>query len=939
MAGIIILSVVFFYFNVAYPSGPLTITPPPVQKPNVTKVPLGYLFSPQYLEPKGMENLSYGTNSSSVGNFTLDKNGTTIITGLVTNKSSGNLITLTSLYVFAAPVYTQSFIGLNGTYKITVLIYGQMNLTFAVPGYKKQIISLNLQGGTYRMDLQFEPEKKLTWNGTTKSTTGAILSNVTVQAAGFLDGSSIFTSNLQGNFSISLYKDSYHLTALYTGYNSIPNPMEIDLSTSIHQNLTLTPKSSLYNLTGYVYSKVNDTPISNAKVINQQTNQKVFTNTQGYYVIGVISGMNRLFASHAGYYTNVSYFNASGIYYVNPVHNIYLEPLNPFLGNNTGYYGNSTQYPPLGNNSSTLNPKQSGTHLLTGRILVNGTSLPVTSTSLLFLVNINGSAYADYVITNSTGYYKTYFFYAGQYNILVESVLYKNKMLNVQITGAVTYDNFTLVPLNNKTLTVNGYVKNSRTLLPIANASVSAIYMKNNLVANTAYTNRTGYFSITIIEGNYTFIAASFGYKSNSTGVLDITANRTITIYLTPVQTLPVGSPPSLIAIGNSSSYGLPDLSPSQIAKSFNGTGSITSNSIYNITFHFNDSSGNSIVFTEFVIYLNVYGQVYYYIGMTNSSGFGYIPSINGGTYEILPEMFYYRGTVQNLTVVSNSTTWLSMRNLYTYGATMYLQNSFNLSNSLSANVPSGPLSITDSILPLPMGQLHLINSTKYTFVGYNGSFNFTYSNKHFVQKSFSLVISGAAGSILVSLTAFEIVVHGSTSTSWHYSIQGLVYNVAESGGVTTQYQMAYSGIFNISASLSAFPLTDYKTETLTNSRTVANVYFNQTTGIASLNLNNIALIGSDVQMQYSGSIPLNAVIFKGILPYSAPSNSTVYINNTYEAVNFVQGNNQTTFILNSYYLASVSINVEVNIPPNSNGGFNGGLGSLELYYYQSSLT
>ncbi len=939
MAGIIILSVVFFYFNVSYPSGPLNLSPPPVNTKNITKTPLGYLFKPQYLEPKGMQNLSFGTGPSDVMNFSLQKNGTTIITGQLMNKSSGSPISLSTLYVFAAPIYTVSSVGLNGSYKITVLILGSMNLTFAVPGYRKVVVHLDLQGGTYAMDLSLVPEKKYMWNGTTRSTSGASVGNVRVEANGFLDGTTVFSTGQNGHFSIPLFEDSYQITAIVSGYNSIPSPREVGITGPLYKNLTLTPKSNLMNITGYVLSKVNHKPVSSARVFNQQTNQYAFSNSKGYYTIGVISGLNRLFTTHSGYYVNLSYFNDTGTFFGTPIHNIYMEPLNPFLGNSTGYYGNSTGTPGLSNNSSSLNQNQTGNHLLTGKILVQGTSLPVANTELLFLINVNGSVYADTVITNSTGYYKTYFFYGGHYSIMVESVLYSNKLVSVSVSGPVTYYNFTLVPLKNKTVHIAGYVKNSRDLLPVANASVTAVYMKNQLIAGSVYTGQNGYFTMPLITGNYTFVASAYGYKTNTTGTIDLTSNTSITIYLTPVKSLPVGSRPCLNATGVSPSFGLPDLSPAQINRDLSGSGSITAQTMYRVTFHFNDSFKQSISNTQYVVYFKIFGQVYYTKGFTNSTGYGNLSCINAGNYEILPEMFYYRGSVENISVNSNTTLWFSMNRLSSFTGTFYLQNSFNLSRSLPGNVPNGPLALTDSILTIQVYATHLINSTEFTFSGYSGTFNFTYSNVHFLHSSFSLAINGRSKSMSVGLTPYEIIINGNAATTWQYSISGIGINVGAPSGLSVHYYLARLGLFNVTAGISGFPSIDYRIVSLSGSGPIRNVYFNQTTGESNFSLSGTSLAGSDFQMDYSGYVPANSIIFRGLIPYSIPSNSSIYFNNSRQSVNLVQGNNQTAFTLNSYYMASLKLNVKVDIPPNSNGKFIFSNGNLVIYYYQVSLT
>lgn len=939
VAGIIILSVVFFQFNVTYPTGPLKINPPPVTGHNVTKIKLGYLFSPQYAEPPEVQNLSFGTGISSTNNFTFIKNGTTVIEGQLTNATSGNIINRTHLFVLASPVYTETTVGPDGTYAVNVLVYGQMNLTFVVPGYQKKIVPVNLGGGAVHVNLAFQPEHKIQWTGSTVSSTGTLLPNVTVNSNAFFDGPQMFFSNKLASFSVHLYEDYYPLSVNYADYNSIPAPRSVSLSAPLHQNLTLTKKTYAFNLTGHVYNKVTDKPIAMAKVLDQQTNMYSMTNAQGFYMVGAVNGINRLITSHSGYFTNVSYYNGSQSNFSLPVHDIYLEPLNPFLTNSTGFYGNSSKYPSLTNNSSVPDLNQTGSYLLTGQITVNGTSIPIANTSFTFLVNVNGSVYGDSVKTNASGHYFAYFYCAGQYSILVQSVLYESKVISVSISRSTTYDNFSLIPYGNRSIYVTGYVKNRLDQVPIGGASISAVYVKNHLVASSVSTNRNGYFSMVLISGKFTFSVSKYGFITNTTGVIGIDSNISMIFNLTPQKSLPVGSNPSLHAAGKSPSYGLPDLPPSQIYSSLTNSGTIYSTAVYNLTLHFNDSFMQSISNTSFVVYVKVNDQLYYYLGTTDSAGFSYLPGMNAGLYDILPETFYYRGTVQTINVSGNATLWFTLTKNYVFGSTMYLQNTFNLSHSLSGNVPGGPLDLTNSILSMSIVHADLANSTMFNFSGYNGTFNFTYLNEHFVQNSFSVIIAGHTAYRTVGLNPFEIVLNGNTTASWEYHISGTTYNYNSPGGLSVYYNLERLGHFNLTVGLNGFQVYKYMSITLTDSTPVKEVYFNQTSGSAGLYWKGGEPYGSNVRMLYSGTLPSDVFVYAGLLPYSAPNNISVYMNGTLQGAQIIQESGQTAFTLNSYYLASGSLNVAIDIPPNISGGFNGGTGNLEIYYYQISLT
>lgn len=936
IAGIIILSVVFFQFNVTYPTGPLNISPPPVTSHNVSKVKLGYLFSPQYAEPKEVQNMSFGTGMSSTNNFTFTQNGTTIIEGKLTNASSGHNINRTTLFVLASPLYTRTVVSAGGTYSIKTLVEGQMNLTFVVPGYQKDIVAVNLQGGTYPLNLILQPEFRIPWNGSTVSTTGNPLSYVVVKANGFFDGPQMFASSKKANFSTHLYSDYYTLTVNYAGYDSIPSPISVSLSAPLQQNVILTKKAYNFNLTGHVYSKVTRKGVMDARVYDQQTNMYTHTDSNGYYILGADYGMNRIVASDTGYFTNVSYYNESSLSF--PVYDIYLEPMNPFLNNSTGSHGNTSKYPLLANNSSTLNPNNTGNFLLTGQITVNGTSTPISNTSFSFLVDINGTVYGDSVITNASGHYFANFNSAGHYSILVQSVLYENRVIDVTVSRNTTHYNFSLIPYANRTIHVTGYVVDKADMTPLGGATVTSVYVRDSLVASAVGTNRFGFFSMMLISGKFTISASMYGFTTNKTGVLDLTSNINLTIYLNPQKTLPIGASPTLIAAGKGPSYGLPDLSPSQIYSSMPNPGTVYSSSLYNLTMHLNNSFLQPISNTQFVIYVRANGQLYYFLGTTNSTGFSYIPGINAGLYNILAETFYYRGIVQTVNMTGNTTLWFTLTRNHVFNSTMYMQNVFNLTHALSGNVPGGPLDLTDSILPMSIAHRATINSTIFTFSGYNGTFNFTYLNKHFVQYSFSVVIAGKQKISTEGLNAFEIVVYGNTSSPCEYTISGTPFNVSLYRGISVHYNLEEVGQFNLTAWVTGFQVYRTTSISLTDKNPLHNIYFNQTSGSSNLSWKGGVPYGSYVRMLYSGPVPAGVFVYRGLLPYSTPSNISVYLNGTYVGVHVTQLTGQTSFTLDNYYLASVNLSAEIDIPPNSNGGFSGGTGNLEIYYYNISL-
>ncbi len=943
LAGIIILSVVFFYFNVSYPTGPLSLNPPPVKNPKVFK--LGYLFDPQYAEPPSISGMSFGTGPSAVTNFTLTQNGTTHITGKFYNQSSGKAIADSNFYVFAYPVYTAGTTAYNGSYSVKVLVYGEMNLTFVVPGYQKDIVPLNLNGGTLHLNLTLKTEPKINWAGSTVSSIGINLPNVTIEADGFFTGLHIFSSDAKSAFTANLFEDSYQLNVILTGYDNIPTPPELNLTNKLQQNLVLTPLNNTYNLTGYVLDKANSTAISNAEVYVQQTNAVAFTNSTGYYRVPVINGMNRLTASHSGFYTNISLIDISGA--PSNLHYIYLYPVNPYINNNTGYYGNNSRVPQLNGNNSTLNLSNSGSFEMTGQVLVNNTAIPVSNTTLLFLLTYNGSVYYDRVITNSTGYFVTYFAYSGDYRLLVEAVNFKNLMLNVTITKQLTYENFSLVPLSNRTVIITGQVFNTKDGLPVQGAHVAAMYSRFAISAANVTTNSTGYYRMALIAGNYSLIASDIGYQTNRTSQFTLNSNLSKDVNLTPLSTINGGGNRSgLKAMGSAPYYGLPDLTPAQIAQDLSGNGAINSGTTFNITFHFNTSAGFSISGTPYVVYFKVLGKVYYSNGTTNATGFGTVNGIPDGTYEILPEMFYFFGQLENISVSSAVTYWLSMSEKQLLPGNAYLKNTFNLTNGMNGSVPLNTLALTDSILPMNGTAAALSNSTLFSFSGYNGIFSFNYTNPDFVWKDFNISFNASGVKTGENVTEYSVTLISQTVTPWAYNYRNSIatsLNVSMASGNSTVFIESAAGysVLTVGIPLGVPNSVGVRSIilTLTSGNPEQMAYFNETSSNLSLPLNGTSLSGTQFSMSYSGPASANNYLYSIILPFQVPYNSSVYVNGAKQSGQISYSGNNTVFNLTTYVTLHSSINITVEFNVSKTSPITLKFSPANLEFYRMSLS
>jgi len=939
IAGIMILSFVFLHSGVSYPSGPLKVKPPNVKIPKHVREKYriaGYLFDPQYIEPDGLKVLGLGISRSAVLNFTFKGNGTTTITGTIYNASSGLPLRNTYLYVFASPLFTYVLSDYRGQYALRVYKLGEMNLTFKINGYQDVILNfdLNVDGGTIHRNIYFHPSQKIAWDGYTVSPNGTTVPNATLIAQGFFNTVSYFKSNSRGYFSVRLYEDSYNIIDNTPGYVNLTVPRQINLSAPTSMNLTLYRSNHTIVVYGFVYNGVNKRPISKAEVSCFQTDEKVLTSDRGNYSIKVDYGMNRIVTSHKGYFTNTSYLFES---YQNTVfnYNINLYPLNPF-GSSGVNLGNASAFPRLVNGSSSLNHNTSGFYTLSGYVISSVTGKAVSNVAIGFYINIDGSVYLETFRTNSTGHYYAHFIYKGNYSVLVRSLLYKERILNFSINSGNDHLNFSLTPLNPTLYNVSGYVLNFADGAPVYSAEVAVYSQYLRFVVNYSYSNGTGFFPLNLPEGNYTLETSHLGYRMNFTPIT-VLGNRTLVIYLKPLTTLPSGNSVGLKQLGYSADYGLPDLSPYKIRNILSGNGQIIVNLTLPLYIKFVSTSGAPLANSNYVIYFKTLGNYYYATGYTNSSGFAIFSGILYGTYQILPETFYYRGSPVNISVnldqyPTKVTVNLTPEYLLSGGVT--LENSYNISRGIAGNVPAKNLELTNSILPLYESISKTLSATKFAFSGYNATFNFTYSNPYFVPLPFNLTFSGSSASVTGYPDPYEIEVFANVTLQW----SGEVLQNGNSTHFTVlpvNNVMVTAGNAVVSFSTHNLSKVYQKKVTLDISNPHARVYLNQTVSNLYLQFNSLQFSSNHVIVSYSGNVPSGFVIYGGIIPYSVPVNSSLVIQNNTVGATLNSSTNFTSFSLWNYFVVKNDyVNLSIVIFTNDPSSFSANLENLTVSCY-----
>ncbi|MCL5666094.1 MAG: hypothetical protein M1315_04590 [Candidatus Thermoplasmatota archaeon] len=908
LVGVLVLSMVFYYISPDYPTGPIQAHPPVTVSPkNVSS-----FFDPQYVEPSYMDSMNYGLNGSSVYNFTLTSVGRTSITGTVFNASSDKPLSGGNFYAFASPVYTEVPISSSGHYTIDVCVEGHVDLMFKVPGFSRLQENFSLNGGTVHKNIFLNPETPMNLSGYTVSSTGKVVPGVVMNLTGFFFGSSSHESGSNGYFSMSLYEDSYALTVYKKGYITIPAPSRINLTLSEKQNITIYSLENYYNVSGYVKNKAGN-PVASAVVSDSNVQGTVLTNRTGFYYMSIPGGPGIINASHQGYITNSSFL------FVNSTlndHNITLLSINP-LGNNSFSCNNTGVLDQLKNYTSDVNYGRPGHYILEGNVTVNNTKIPVAFTSMIFAVNSNGTLYGTNVRTNSSGFYKTYFSYPGNYHILVRSADFRSRILNVSLNSYTNYLNFSLVPISNHTITLHVYVRNSLDHAYINNASVSLIYESTGSVVafNMTAPYGAGVANFSIIAGNYSINASYPDYYPNGTGVLDISKNITITINLTPEQRFSTNLT-SISPMKDMPDYGLPDHSPAQIQSCLSGeNGTITEpGSYYNLTIFFKENN-QPIVNTSFVSYFNILGQVYYYVGSTNSTGYGKVFNLPVGNYEMLPEMFYYNGSIISIQPSSSIEVTAHMRAKADFTDSLDAYNSFNSTLGLPLQVPVKYMNLTDSILPMVMEYYISADGTLYNYTGYYGAFNFTYFNESFLEKNVSIALRGN-NETDIALVPYEILIHGNASVEWNYSISHIM-RVSNITGLYSRYELAQHGVIYVNFTIDHLD-HDFSEKTILNlSDPQGSFYFN----VSRSNVSEQSVLEEKNSttgfwtIGFSGLLSKDTIITGGTVDANLSPVHGMSIDSQTVGFNWSSRGNITSLYLDDYfYFTGTVVNIDLTV-------------------------
>ncbi|MCL5679517.1 MAG: hypothetical protein M1301_04775, partial [Candidatus Thermoplasmatota archaeon] len=667
IVGIVLVSFVFSYFHVGYPTGIPDI------KQDV-----------QVFQIQGYNGIGLGN-----GKTTISPQGKAdvVIQGYIKNASSNSLLDNSQLFAFVSLADTSTFTSSSGFYQITVLYSGTYTMAFKVYSYKTQYVSLSVFGNTVWNNMSFTPAHRFPIEGKTVgfNSVSTVEPDISMNLHGFFGQPDFLMtkSNSHGYFNISAYNDSYYISVTTPQYGRTTIPSYLNVS-GPQKNLAVIQVLPLkyYSVSGYILNNLTK-PVPGATVMSLQSNRSTTSNGTGYYnltvqygsvqvsayMVGFGGGMNSTFVSK-----NLTDFN------------ITLININPFSGQSTNGATSGTGVsgiPPsaggniskaLQGNTSSVNYAKGPSNTLyslSGNVTDGTTGQKVVMTHLRFYLNVNGTIFYENITTNGTGYYHLVLQYPGSYTFVVYSPFYDDYQFSYKVTGN-QYKNFNLTPFGSHVYTVTGYVKNKLgTVLKGINVSANYVYSNNNNNVSTEYniTDAAGEYSLRVFEANYTFSASGLGYSTNYTTVKYVYTNMgDVNITLPDINPFPSRSGSGISGVNGSQLSNLSSFLSGPGSDStvfYNESGGPGK---YNITGTVANSNDSLPVFnTQLEFFANVSGTVYHATVTTGSRGQYVLNLSYKGNYTLAVYSQDYYLFIHNFIVKGNLTASFNMTPLPKY--------------------------------------------------------------------------------------------------------------------------------------------------------------------------------------------------------------------------------------------------------------------------------
>lgn len=948
VVGMVLISSVFFIFHVSYPSNPATIKINHV--PKNAKPPKYQIFQNQTLNQPGL-----GLNKTS---FTPSGNTTLTLQGYVYNlSSSGGKQPIANALMGVAVLQAMTLVKTNsqGFYQVQILSSGQGTFAFKIFQFNTTYKTLYIGQGlsVLNENITMGQQLKYSVSGITESH-GKSVPGVLLTFSNFW-GQYASSSGSSGAYSLKMVDGGYTITDAKTGFAPVPLPTSMNVSNAAlpHYNLNLTATNkAIFYMNGYVLNQLGKAVPNSLVTDNSITSQNSsgLSLQNGFYNISVEYYLNQINVINATGYTPLS----QNVYAYNNItdQNFSLSALDPFTASYEKTGITSSEPQGLGKNLSMVNYHHSTSPVyVSGKVISRQTGMPVPNQQFTLYTSVNGTFFNELFTTNSSGYYKVYVSYTGDYHINVTSTQFYDSWLNQTIGNDVNGAPIYVSTSPNKVYHISGGIINGITNTSMPNATLT-VYSGTGGILETIHANASGQFNLSLLGGTYTIGVSYPGF--NITNVtIPVTGNLTgVKLIIDPTTSIAGGS----TVWHSSSGSGAPGINGSSISSQLNSTQNSTginpgTNSSSPVTLKVRmatNVTNKSIANTYYEMFVRVNGLTLKLTGETNSSGYTYLNLSYGGSYIVLPEMVDYTGIAK----LVNTTQYQSrVLDLYLNPLPVY-NESLNLSNPLhpysGSSVPESGLSVTNYSMPIaPSGILPGANYTVFYYDLPNGTYDYQYSNSHYVYRTFNVSVAGSNASENIVVQPYVLDLSWNTAVSWSYTITGQgapIGSQAGSAGNSSVYIPLENGAFALTVYLGnnsvgsrifnlnmSSPADSIHFSTTQNTYVMRNVTAHMTLPppMWILYVNTNLTSEQALQNEYVSQIAING---------NVPSNSTLYLGAGGTAYNPVSN----IFTIPNYFVlqpnGQTSLSITADISLNSVSQFDYGV-NLTITYYTASLT
>ncbi len=798
LVGILLISSVFVFFNVDYPSQPATLI---IHPPKNVKPPPEIIFGNQtYNSPKLGQNV---TSFSPTGNASVD------MVGYAYGSNSAGVrapISNQKFYVAVMDVIVSTRTNSSGFYSIQVMKSGSGIFAFKAFQFRTAYEDVFVpSSGVYWFNVTLLQSPKYEFSGYTISTNGTV-GDVGIKLTGYY-GQYSFSSASSGSFSQFLVNGTYAISAIKSGFSNVTIPESLTISGSPinNESIFLHPiTTAIYRISGYVRNDLGY-GISNATVNSITLNTSVQTGKNGYYSVPATYGYNTLQFSGYQYVTSDAGVKATG----NTSHNQTMESKNPFYAKNA-YLSSNIRAPPvqMGNNLSQVNytmglkyppPAQ----VMDGYLQSNQTGQKLADLNFTALTSVNGTySYYDFT-TNAEGFFSVNFSYTGNYHLVITSSRFPQFNLSSSQKQGGSFQ----VNSSSGLFSINGTVGNLLSGNGIPGVSIGIGVSPGSLPVINFSSNSTGNFSGKLLGGTYYLHFSRPGYM-NRTVEINLTGNTTIPrVNLTPAD---IG--PGFEYWSTPSGTGLPGISSANVTSAINSSSPLQassySDSPVNFTIHIVNSTGKILSNVPVEVFAETNGAYFVTKGTTDLNGNITVHLLFSGKYVFVPEMIQFRGESRLINTSQLSATF-NMTNL------TLIEMQFNLTNPLSYNGDSVPLSyltVGDYALPIYPRSPYSSNSTgqNYSVASFYlpaGKYNVSYLDRSYVPEYWNITLkSGLSNSTRLKPYVLEVI--WASPVQWKYVISNLssqVNSTSESAGSGQVIIPLYSGNFIFDANLAGY--------------------------------------------------------------------------------------------------------------------------------------